>query len=225
MKELSLFRVLRCQEPDVALRRRTLEEPERGPKTDVSDMMTSMNLAARLGVAVGIALLGAVGLLGAISLGPDGDQGDPATPTVTPTTAAPALADGEWFGFVSVAGAGEGLIVSFDDAQMLTGEAARQAAVDAGIIEPGEDLPNDFFIANHDETSVELAVSDGAELFVISGVDPGVELVTDIDGFESLFSGSYDGPPVYGIVPGIPIAMQIGVSGGELIEAHAVYLP
>ena len=186
-------------------------------------MMTSTNPATRLGVR--IALLGALALVVAIFLGADTGEEAPSAPTTTPTTAPPALADGEWFGFVSVVGEGDALMVSFDDAQMLAGEAARQAAVDAGLLEPGEDLPNDFFIANHDETSIELTVSDGAEFFVLSGIDLGVELVTDIDGFESLLSGSYDGPPVYGVVAGMPIAMQVDVFGGELIEAHAVYLP
>lgn len=185
-------------------------------------MMTSRNLTTRLGVTVGLALA----LVGcSTSLGNAAGEEDPVPPTTTPTTAPASLADGEWFGFVAVVRDGEKLILSFDDAEMLTGDDARQAAVDAGLIEPGEDVPNDFFIANPDPTAVELQVASGAEFFVLSGMDPGVELVTDIDGIESLYSGSYDGPPVYGIVPDSPIAMQVDVSGGELIEAHAVYLP
>lgn len=199
--------------------------PPGGEDRETTDMMTSRNPATLLGVTVALALLGVLALWGAISLDADTDEEDFAAPTTAPTTAPPALADGEWFGFVSAVGEGRTMIVSFDEAKMLTGEAARQAAVDAGVIGPGDDLPNDFFIASQSEMSVELAVSDGAEFFVLSGMDPGVELVTDIDGFESLFSGSYDGPPVYGVVAGMPVAMQIDVSGGQLIEAHAVYLP
>lgn len=38
--------------------------------------------------------------------------------------------------------------ISIDYAEMLTGAAAIAAAVAAGEIEPGEDLPNDYFISN-----------------------------------------------------------------------------
>lgn len=192
---------------------------------EMRDMTTSRNLATRIAFGVAIALLGALVLFGAISLGAATGEESPAAPSTPPTTMPPALADGERFGFVSVVREGERLIVSFDEAEMLTGDAARQAAVEADVIEPGEDLPNDFFIFNPDEAAVELRVASGAEFFVISGTNVGVELVTDISGIESLYSGSYGGPPVYGIVPASPIVMQVDISGGELVEAHAVYLP
>ncbi len=182
---------------------------------------------AGFGAVAGSVLLAAILALSGESV-PDGsvaDAGDPPPPASSPAPASVPLADGEWFGFVSVVRDGERVFVSFDDAEMLSGEDARQAAADAGMIKPGDDVPNDFFIANPDPIAIELRVHSGAEFFVLSGMDPGVELVTDIDGIESLYSGSYAGPPVYGIIPGSPIAMQVDVSGGELVAAHAVYLP
>ncbi len=38
--------------------------------------------------------------------------------------------------------------ISIDYAEMLGGQAAIDAAIDAGYIEPGEDLPNDYWISN-----------------------------------------------------------------------------
>jgi hypothetical protein len=41
----------------------------------------------------------------------------------------------------------------------------------------------------------------------------------------ALYEGTYSGPPVYGIVPGTPIAMNVTISDGLVTSAGAVYLP
>ena len=169
-------------------------------------------------VAAAAALLAGVALTD--QLGSD----EPAAPEPT-TPTAPSPADGEWFGFVSVTRDGEQFVLTFDRAEMLSGEEARLAAVEAGVIAPDEQLPNDFFIDNPEERFDEVPVATDAEFFVIDGRDLAVEIVTDLEGLESLLSGEYDGPPVYGIAPGMPIAMNVEISGGALTSAHAVYLP
>jgi hypothetical protein len=50
--------------------------------------------------------------------------------------------------------------ISIDYAQMLTGQAAIDAAVAAGDIEPGEDLPNDYWISNQSSQKRIFEVSD-----------------------------------------------------------------
>jgi hypothetical protein len=49
--------------------------------------------------------------------------------------------------------------LSIDYAEMLTGEEARQAAIEAGVIEPDEDLPNDYFIRNVNTKLREFTIS------------------------------------------------------------------
>jgi hypothetical protein len=158
------------------------------------------------------------------------DAGEP-TPTTqpTPTTEAPgepALADGEYFGFVTVGRDESGEItLGVDLAEMLTGEEAREAAVEAGDIEEGEDLPNDFFIANPDIVMELVDIADDAEITVISGSDTSQSITVDTVQLESLYEGTYSGDAVYGIVAGQPIVMDLVIEGGVVTEAHAVYLP
>ncbi len=54
--------------------------------------------------------------------------------------------------------------ISIDYAEMLTGEEAKAAAVEAGKIEPGEDLPNDYFIRNVNTKLREFVVSDSVAI-------------------------------------------------------------
>ena len=51
--------------------------------------------------------------------------------------------------------------ISIDYAEMLTGQAAIDAAVAAGEIQPGEDLPNDYYIrnTNHELRQFEVSAS------------------------------------------------------------------
>ena len=50
--------------------------------------------------------------------------------------------------------------ISIDYAEMLTGQEAVDAAVEAGYIAPGEDLPNDYFIRNDNPQKREFTVAD-----------------------------------------------------------------
>ena len=49
--------------------------------------------------------------------------------------------------------------ISIDYAEMLTGQAAIDAAIAAGVIQPGEDLPNDYFIRNANKDLRQFEVS------------------------------------------------------------------
>jgi hypothetical protein len=50
--------------------------------------------------------------------------------------------------------------ISIDYAEMLTGQEAVDAAIAAGDIEPGEDLPNDYYIRNTNPEKRQFEVSD-----------------------------------------------------------------
>lgn len=54
--------------------------------------------------------------------------------------------------------------ISIDYAEMLTGEEAKAAAVEAGEIAPGEDLPNDYFIRNINSQKREFTVPESAHI-------------------------------------------------------------
>lgn len=137
-----------------------------------------------------------------------------------------ALPDGKMFAFVSVGTDDSGVTtVGVDPAEMLTGEAARRKAVEDGVIAEGEDLPNDFYIANDNVTKQLVQLADGALITVISGDDTTKRLEIDLATLETLWDGSYTGQAVYGIVPATPIAMDLTVVDGIVTEAGEVYLP
>lgn len=140
-----------------------------------------------------------------------------------PTT---ALLDGTYFAFV-MAGKDEtgAHSMGVDLAQMLTGEEARLAAVEDGVIEEGEDLPNDFYIDNPEIKYELLHVAGDADFEMISGDDTTQKIGLDVDEFTALYNGTYVGAAVYGVVPLEPIAMDVTVADGVIALAEAVYLP
>jgi hypothetical protein len=54
--------------------------------------------------------------------------------------------------------------IIIDYAEMLTGQEAIDAAIAAGDIQPGEDLPNDYYIRNADSEKRMLQVSDSVDI-------------------------------------------------------------
>lgn len=178
-----------------------------------------------LGIIIGALVLIVGGVaLGIISIIPvrvvsDG-AGDP-----VPTEIA-AIADGDWFAFVSVGEDETGAVVlGIDLAEMLTGEPARLAAVEAGVIAEGEDLPNDFFIDNPETVYELVPPADDVRIVLIPADDTAGQLVTDAAGIAAVYDGTWTGSDVYGVVPGTPIAMEITIEDGRVTEASAVYLP
>ena len=54
--------------------------------------------------------------------------------------------------------------IRIDYAEFLTGDEAKQAAIAAGVIGPGEDLPNDYFISNVNPLKRDFEVSDSVAI-------------------------------------------------------------
>lgn len=79
--------------------------------------------------------------------------------------------------------------IKIDYAEWLTGEEARQAAVDAGELGPEEDLPNDYYIKGGDAEVREFAVSDSVAITTASRSGGPDELATWAE-FMSWFRGS-----------------------------------
>lgn len=173
-----------------------------------------------------VAMVGLAGALGIVVR----MANDPAPPsTAVSSSTGPSdivgLPDGTWFAMVGVDGAADPPQLMIDPAEMLTGEKARLAAVAAGAIGPGDVLPNDFFISNPHASVVRRELAENVVIVVLSGSNPSYKLVIAVEDLVGLANGSYVGPPVYGIVPGIPIAMNLTVAHGLVIHAEAVYLP
>ena len=150
---------------------------------------------------------------------------DPAT-SVSDPEPVPALPDGEMFAMVTVGSDETGATtLGVDVAEMLSGEEARAAAVEDGVISEGEDLPNDFYIENDEHVLELLHLSDDPSILVISGNDTGQLIEIDVDMLWQLWNGDYNGEPIYGIVPSVPIPMDVTVANGVITSLEMVYLP
>jgi hypothetical protein len=169
--------------------------------------------------------------------------GDTTAATVSPTSPVASvsgadgdglvLADGAHFGFVRRV---EGGTVTFDPARFLSGDAALEAARAAGAIGEGEDLPNDFFIANQTaEDEVTVPVADAA-VFTLIGFDetnsPLEDVAVTYSELADLFAApadgrdvmTADGRSIYGFVAG-DLPMNMIIEGGEVAGGAQQYLP
>ncbi|MGH8958229.1 MAG: hypothetical protein ACRDVK_06100, partial [Acidimicrobiia bacterium] len=123
--------------------------------------------------------------------------GDDATPTATPGASVPTSTE-EFFAFVLSIDDSE---MTFDPAEILTGDAAHDAAVAAGVIAEAEDLPNDYFISNPDEES-QTAVLSAAGTYVLLGFDETQAIEEVAVDRDELVEALQDGEGYYGIVVG-----------------------
>jgi hypothetical protein len=91
-----------------------------------------------------------------------GEDNTPSPTESATTTAAPA---GEHFGYIrSVSAAGPATTLAFDEAEFLTGEEAQQAAEEDGVVEPGEAVPNDYYIRNPDRATKTYPIASDAQI-------------------------------------------------------------
>lgn len=193
--------------------------PETDPPGD--DRAPRRALKGIEGIALGVGVLLVFALVGWYTGIFSTDEGEPKPPEVV----AP-IADGEWFAMVTAGTDEAGAVtLGIDLAEMLGGEEARQAAVEDGVIEEGEDLPNDFYIRNPEVVYELMQFSDAASIDVISAVDPGATLSISPGELLAIYSGEKVDDSIYGIVAGQPIAMDLTIRDGAVVEAAAVYLP
>lgn len=108
-------------------------------------------------------------VLVAAGCGGGGEEKAATAPTQTQTSAQPARAPGpsraERFGYIrSVSTAGPAATLAFDEAEFLTGKEAQKAAEDDGVVEPGDAVPNDYYIRNRDKTTQTLRIANDAAI-------------------------------------------------------------
>jgi hypothetical protein len=74
------------------------------------------------------------------------------------------------FGYVrALVPSGSGFRMRFDPALWLSGETANRAAVEDGIIRPGETVPNDYYVRNDSRELLTYTVPASARVTVVTG--------------------------------------------------------
>jgi len=110
--------------------------------------------------------------------------------------------------------------ISIDFAEMLTGEEAKAAAVEAGEIAPGEDLPNDYFIRNVNPKKREFTVSNSA-VITTATLSGGMDEPATWSEFKSFWTAS---PPA-GAEHLRAMPWWIERDGDKVISIAEQYLP
>lgn len=115
----------------------------------------------------------------------------PVTTTTSPVVESP-IPDGETFVFIKEV-TEDGLVV--DEGLLLSGEEARQAAIEDGVIGPDEDLSNDVYIRNEKVEPVEVNAAPDSKLTVLVFDDSGSIVEEDIklNELKVAFTGTYAG--------------------------------
>jgi hypothetical protein len=109
-----------------------------------------------------LAVSAAILLVAAACGGGEVRESNSAEPTESSTTTA-APAD-EHFGYIrSVSATGPAATLAFDEAEFLTGEEAQQAAEKDGV-QPGEAVPNDYYIRNPDKATTTYPIANDARI-------------------------------------------------------------
>lgn len=200
---------------------------------------TSRSSAAFLGsIGIGAAALAIV--TGLAGCGNDDDSAPATTvatttsPTAAPvttttTTTIPVDSAATVFGYVRSFEESDGAtVIGVDEAQMLTGLEAVAAARADGVIGADEDLPNDFYIRNPDDSTIQLSVSPDV-VVTLQACYPDGECVTteQVDGDTwSVLLGSEDDPGLawqwYGAGA---LPYDFTIDNDVVVAAHEVYLP
>lgn len=115
-------------------------------------------------------------------------------------------------------------MITLDPAEMLSGEEAVQAAIEDGLIESGEDLPNDFYIRNQTVETLTLTTAVDAVVTLIVGTPEGlVDREFSIDEFRAAWNGEL-AETIYGLTPeSFPVVVT--VENGVVNAARQQYVP
>lgn len=140
-------------------------------------------------------------------------------PTPTASASPAALEDGRHFGFIQRVDAGAPTMV-FDLAEFLTGDAANQAALEDGVIQPGENIPDDYYIRNRNPRLRDLALVPDVQIILVNW--PAC-CDTTVNGVLADFAASFDtSTDVY---HGSRSPYWLTVEGGFVTRIEEQYLP
>jgi hypothetical protein len=145
--------------------------------------------------------------------------------TTTTTVATREIVFGWVRSFESDAGA---TTVAADTAELLNGEEAVAAAREDGVIGADEDLPNDYYIRNPDDSTSEFTVSPDV-VVTLQACYQGGECVTtaevDLATWSVLLGGEDDPGLDWDWYGGGELPYDFTVEAGVIVEVQEVYLP
>jgi hypothetical protein len=159
----------------------------------------------RARIAAAVALLALAGVLAAVAMSGSAAAGDDIA----------AITDGEISARIAGIHPAIGEL-DLDQVDVLSGDDAREAAIAAGFIEPGDDVPNDVFIADRDGAARRLRLTPTAKVSLIAC--PAACESTDVPAHQLL-----DGTATP--LNGDHAVFTVTVSGGHIVAIHEVYLP
>jgi hypothetical protein len=136
---------------------------------------------------------------------------------VSPSPA--ALEDGRHFGFIQSVDA-RGPAMVFDLAEFLTGDSANQAALEDGVIQPGENVPDDYYIRNRNPRLRDLALVPDVQVILVNW--PAC-CDTTVNGVLADFAASFTTPN--DVYHGSHSPYWLTVEGGFVTRIEEQYLP
>jgi hypothetical protein len=147
--------------------------------------------------------------------------------TVAATSASPAvvveLPDGRSFGYIRSVDAGLRTL-QFDLADFLEGDAADRAAVEDGVVDPGQHVENDYYIRNVNKRLRTLPYPADVSIRVVG--DPPDLVDGTLDDFIAGFANDevvpFGGGPTY---RGSHTQYWLTVKGGAVSMIEELYLP
>ncbi|HVF73475.1 MAG TPA: hypothetical protein VM938_00395 [Acidimicrobiales bacterium] len=130
-------------------------------------------------------------------------------PHLEPDADIAGLADGRHAAYVKSVDVGA-RTVTVDVIEFLTGEEAVLASVGDG---KGSEVPDDYYIRNHNARLRTLPLAPGAEVRVLDVLDPARSVAADADALVQL------------VATGSPTPYWLTVAGGRVAKVEQQYLP
>jgi hypothetical protein len=131
--------------------------------------------------------------------------------------------DGKVFGYIRSVDAGSESIL-FDRADLYQGDAADRKAAEDGVIEPGAQVENDYYIENKNAGVRKVSYASDVKIRVIG--DPPDLVVGDLNAFVAGFQNTeavpFDGAPTY---RGSHTQYWITLKKGTIVKIDELYLP
>lgn len=112
--------------------------------------------------------------------------------------------------------------IDVDYIDFLTGDAATQAAIAAGDLDPGEDLPNDYYISNTNPTIRHFEVS-GSVVITTTSRGGGPDEPATWAEFMTWFSPTP--PPGAEHLSGMPWRIEREAGTGLIVRIDEIYIP
>ncbi len=177
-----------------------------------------------------------------VACGSDDDAGSATTDPPASTTSAPTTTTRPPDTSSTIAGAGEDVfgwlrsfetrdgttILQVDQAEMLTGDEAVAAARQDGVIGADEDLPNDFYIRNPEESTTEFTVSPDVVVTLQACYEGGDCVTTeqvDLETWSVLLGGEEDPGLDWSWYGQGSLPYVLTVANDLIVGIEEVYLP